>query len=501
MVDKRIDELPALVGTPAIDDVVAGWDLSGLVTVKISGQQLIDLQPTVTTSVRGFMSAADKTKLDGVATGATANQTDSFLLARANHTGTQVASTISDFDEAAQDAVGNILVDSSTVDFTYSDATPSITAGVITDSSVQRVDVLTNGTSVGSRRAINLINGTNVTITGVDNSGSNRVDVTVNATGVGGYTNEEAQDAVGTILLDSASIDFTYDDVTPNITAVVIADTTTQRVEILKGGSAIGTRKAINLIEGTNVTMTVADNSGSNRVDVTINSSGGGLTLDGFRTQPIWACEFLNLGTTTAQFDPFLGAAIGGGTVANANASIITRHHPGVIRARSSTTANSGYTVTTGGLGQILIGGNEVFECVVNITTLTNGTFRIGFIDTNTSADCVDGAYFEIPAAGTVVAKTSNNSTRTTSATLFTATVATWYRFRVTVNSNATSINFNVFNDSGVSQGSTDITTNIPTAAGRETGCGVIGTNSGTTATDLYHLDFMALSYAGTLTR
>lgn len=37
-------------------------------------------------------------------------------------------------DEEAQDAVGGILVDSATVDFTYADATPSITASVINDS-------------------------------------------------------------------------------------------------------------------------------------------------------------------------------------------------------------------------------------------------------------------------------------------------------------------------------------------------------------------------------
>lgn len=51
-----------------------------------------------TTSDSGLMSAADKIKLNGVATGATANQSDAFLLSRANHTGTQAASTISDFD-------------------------------------------------------------------------------------------------------------------------------------------------------------------------------------------------------------------------------------------------------------------------------------------------------------------------------------------------------------------------------------------------------------------
>ncbi len=37
------------------------------------------------------------------------------------------------------------------------------------------------------------------------------------------YSNEEAQDAVGSILTDSSTIDFTYDDGTPSITAAVIA--------------------------------------------------------------------------------------------------------------------------------------------------------------------------------------------------------------------------------------------------------------------------------------
>ncbi len=57
--------------------------------------------PQATTSLAGLMSSVDKTKLNGVATGATANSNDATLLARANHTGTQLASTISDFNTAA----------------------------------------------------------------------------------------------------------------------------------------------------------------------------------------------------------------------------------------------------------------------------------------------------------------------------------------------------------------------------------------------------------------
>jgi hypothetical protein len=54
-----------------------------------------------TTSVAGFMSTGDKTKLDGVASGSTANSADATLLARANHTGTQAHTTITGLGTAA----------------------------------------------------------------------------------------------------------------------------------------------------------------------------------------------------------------------------------------------------------------------------------------------------------------------------------------------------------------------------------------------------------------
>lgn len=48
------------------------------------------------------------------------------------------------------------------------------------------------------------------------------------------------------------------------------------RVAVSKNGSLVGTRRKINFIEGTNVTLTIADDSGNEEVDVTIASSGSG---------------------------------------------------------------------------------------------------------------------------------------------------------------------------------------------------------------------------------
>lgn len=62
-------------------------------------------------------------------------------------------------------------------------------------------------------------------------------------------------------------------DLSADRTLSVTSDTTTQRVEVASAGTLQGTRKQINFISGTNATVSVADNAGSNRVDVTVNAT------------------------------------------------------------------------------------------------------------------------------------------------------------------------------------------------------------------------------------
>lgn len=61
----------------------------------------------------------------------------------------------------------------------------------------------------------------------IDDSGSVNIpagqNYLVNGTPVSGYSDEQAQDAVGSILTDSSEIDFTYNDTTPSITASIKA--------------------------------------------------------------------------------------------------------------------------------------------------------------------------------------------------------------------------------------------------------------------------------------
>jgi len=124
------------------------------------------------------------------------------------------------------------------------------------------------------------------------------------------YTNEEAQDAVGTILVDSADIDFTYDDSTPSITGILtntavtpgtygsgsgnayaryavnskgrltFAETTS--INILSGAvtdfnEAVDDRVNSLLVAGSNVTLTYNDAANT----LTIAAAGSGGLTDG----------------------------------------------------------------------------------------------------------------------------------------------------------------------------------------------------------------------------
>lgn len=76
------------------------------------------------------------------------------------------------------------------------------------------------------------------------------------------------EDSWGDVLNDFLEVSHNGDG-TLKSTAVA-NDTSVQRVDITKDGTLAGSRPGINLISGTNTTLTVADNPGANRVDVTV---------------------------------------------------------------------------------------------------------------------------------------------------------------------------------------------------------------------------------------
>lgn len=65
-------------------------------------------------------------------------------------------------------------------------------------------------------------------------------------------------------------------DLSANRTLSVTNDSTTQKVELATAGTLRGTRKRLNFVAGSNVTINAADDSTNNKVDITIAATGGG---------------------------------------------------------------------------------------------------------------------------------------------------------------------------------------------------------------------------------
>lgn len=121
-----------------------------------------------------------------------------------------IASTVTQYtDEQAQDAVGSILTDSASIDFTYNDTGNTIT-GILTNT----------GVIAGSYGTSSSVGSFTVDAQGRVTSASNTA-ISVTSAAITDFT-EAAQDAVGGILTDTASIDFTYNDAGNTITAAVL---------------------------------------------------------------------------------------------------------------------------------------------------------------------------------------------------------------------------------------------------------------------------------------
>lgn len=94
---------------------------------------------------------AEKTKLAGVAPGATVNSTDAQLRDRSTHTGDQPASSISDFAEALHNILSTMLVEGSNVSITFDNEINKVTFSI---EGIGTGDVTKVGTPVQGRVAV-----------------------------------------------------------------------------------------------------------------------------------------------------------------------------------------------------------------------------------------------------------------------------------------------------------------------------------------------------------
>lgn len=134
-------------------------------------------------------------------------------------------------------AVDSVNGETGTVVLTTGDIAEDADHNYVTDAE-KTVLGNTSGTNTGDQDLSNYVQKTgNETIAGIKTFSSSPVVpapttdlqaatkkyVDDSITAGGGYTDEQAQDAVGTILDDSSEIDLTYNDATPSITASIVA--------------------------------------------------------------------------------------------------------------------------------------------------------------------------------------------------------------------------------------------------------------------------------------
>ncbi len=252
--------------------------------------------------------------------------------------------------------------------------------------------------------------------------------------------------------------------------------------------------KAINGIVKSNGSTISAATSGTDYVSLDVSK------FSGYQT------DFIETTTSYNIFASWTAKAINTGTI---TAVAGTANHPGIMRITSSTTTNSGFEfrITT---AAVLIAGNETSEFIFSLVTDVNTTVRMGFHDTSTVTAPTDGVYLKIIDDANLLASTatltgqtvSNTSISTTASSYYTLATGTWYRAKIVINSDATQADFYLYLcTTGAELWHDNLTTNIPTATGREIGHSVTATNTNTVATNLLDMDYMNITINRTLVR
>ena len=115
---------------------------------------------------------------------------------------------------------------------------------------------------------------------------------------------------------------------------------------VQKGGVDVGTRAKLNLIEGSNVTITAVDNSGAGRVDVTIASAGAGggsITEVNGQTGPV-----VTLGASDVGAFPASGVSTWGATLVDDTSSTAGRATLGLGNASTKDVGTGSGDVAAG---------------------------------------------------------------------------------------------------------------------------------------------------------
>ncbi len=282
---------------------------------------------------------------------------------RANHTGTQTASTVSDFNEAAQDAVGG-MVDTTLV---YSDATPSLSRAALTGAITASAG--SNSTSLGSFTMAQLdtaVSDGNVSYVGHTHTASNITDFSTAVTTV---TDPLYQDT-NAMLDDLAAL------TDPNADRILFWDDSAGQLEWL----TIGTNLTI-----TGTTLNASGGGGGGGLsdadygDITVSSAGTVMTID---NDVVTYAKMQNVGANSV-LARAAGTSGDVGEVALSASQLLGRGSTGDIAAITlgANLSMSGTTVNPTGVA--LLAGSNI---IAGVNTFNGGTLTLTSSDSGASA-------------------------------------------------------------------------------------------------------------------
>lgn len=226
--------------TVAADELTADVIQSGIDHGSISGLGDDD-HTQYHNNTRGDARYYTKTQLDGGQLDNryyTETETDTLLGGKANTVHTHTASQVTDFDAEVSnntDVAANTaarhaaltVTDSPTVNLTLT--AQDLEADVIDNSSIQQIEIGKAGTVAGTRKELNFIEGTNITLTVADDIANDRVNVTVAASG-GGSGEANTASNVGTagvgVFKQKTGVDLEFKKINAGSNKVTITDDT-----------------------------------------------------------------------------------------------------------------------------------------------------------------------------------------------------------------------------------------------------------------------------------
>ena len=192
-------------------------------------------------------------------------------------------------DERVDDRISLLIKNGTGITWAYDDVlntlTPTVTlASFTTTNLAEGTNLYYTDERVDDRVALLIKNGTGISWS--YNDALNTLTPTVTlapftttdlAEGTNLYfTDERVDDRVALLIKDSATVTWSYNDLLGTLTA----NSTGLPLSVNKNGSLVGTRGTIDFVEGTNIALSVSDDTINNKIIVQVDASGSAQIID-----------------------------------------------------------------------------------------------------------------------------------------------------------------------------------------------------------------------------